>query len=324
MRWEKTLPTKPRGKATIHRSKDVTWQHCTKTKFSFLARELVRVDPAAGRREYYCQICHKAEMGRRSWHYWPKGQRPLGYVEQGVLTAIDAVSEERARIGLNPPSISDVQNYAGGWWPESPFVGGTGHFVLDGFSYSSVRDAVNGLAKRGMICIIEDQLTHEKRILGGSYRPRPGELLARTWSAPWADPGELPQLFHDVHYEFESWKPQLHFEPLLLPAAAINWWDSNTPAPGIVVDVWRGFGSEYWLYDGTLIEAVDLMAELRSWGYFTAEPLTAIIILTEFYAPRVRPIIYPPQRSPLWDWFNGLIELFTRGLSLWVRGNSDV
>jgi hypothetical protein len=81
------------------------------------------------------------------------------------LTAIQAASEERTRIGLNPPSISDVQNYAGGWWPMSPFVGGTGHFVLNGFSYSAVRDAVNDFVRRGMIYLIEDPLTHEKRIL---------------------------------------------------------------------------------------------------------------------------------------------------------------
>jgi hypothetical protein len=165
MPWERTLPTRPRGKATIHRSRDVVWQHCTRTKFSFLARELVRTDPATGRREYFCILCHKNGLGRRAWHYWPKGQRPLGYVEQGVLTAIQAASEERTRIGLNPPSISDVQNYAGGWWPMSPFVGGTGHFVLNGFSYSAVRDAVNDFVRRGMIYLIEDPLTHEKRIL---------------------------------------------------------------------------------------------------------------------------------------------------------------
>jgi len=164
--WEKQLSTNPRGKVNIHRSKDVVWQYCAKTKCSFLARELVRIDRATGQREFFCIICHKAGFGRRSWHYWARG-RPLGYVQQGVLTAIQAVSKERAEIGLNPPSIADIQNYAGGWWPVSPYVGGTGHFVLEGFSYSNVRDIINLYQERGMICLIEDQLTHEKRILGG-------------------------------------------------------------------------------------------------------------------------------------------------------------
>ena len=161
------LPVEPRswnmsslrGNPNVHRGSFPVLQHCTKTGHSFYAGELTRV--TGGRREYFCLICAKAGVGmKRSRHYWPKG-RPSGYVEQAVLTAIDAESQKRARIGLNPPSVSDIQTYAGGWM---------GKFVLNGFSFGNVRRAIDVYVRRGCIFLMEDQLTHELRIFGGRER----------------------------------------------------------------------------------------------------------------------------------------------------------
>jgi hypothetical protein len=49
--------------------------------------------------------------------------------------------------------------------------------------------------------------------------------------------------------------------------------------------------NEHTLYDLTLAEHVDVVSELEWW--FAVEPLTTVIILTEFYAPRGSPL-QPP------------------------------
>lgn len=189
----------PEGKPNIFRGQWPRLQFCTITGKSFFARELIRTDATTGKKDYLCIVCLKAGKGRRSWHYLKRG-KPQGYFEQAVLTAIKAVSKRRRRIGLNPPSVTDVVEFA------------ERNFIIRGFNYSNVRDAVNLYEKRGVIRTVRDPITGSRRII----------LLAapsvpRVVSEPYEDVihwDDTPDCWLVGSHDFESYKPPfIGFEP---------------------------------------------------------------------------------------------------------------
>jgi len=184
-------------KPTIHRGMYPVMQHCTKTGQSFFARELVRTDPVTKKREYLCMIC--SGKGKRAWHYWPVG-KSLGYKEQATLTAISVTSEERRAIGLNPPSITDVHDFA------------NGHFVIEKMSYSTIRDIIKSYERRGWIGTIDDPITGSRRVIGGQQE---GELYLGVSPTP-IEPQPIVwnQREHGImDSHFPGFKPPIRFEP---------------------------------------------------------------------------------------------------------------
>jgi hypothetical protein len=181
-----------RGNPDIFRGPWPSLQFCSRTNRSFFARELIRIDPVTGKKDYLCIVCAKAGMGKRSWHYLRKG-KPLGYFEQAVLTAIAAVARQRTRLGLNPPSIMNVLEYA------------ERKFVIKGFNYSNVRDAVNLYEKRNIIRTVNDLVTWSRRIIMLVTPPAP-----RVVQEPheemmcWDD---TPQPWRVASFDFKNCNP---------------------------------------------------------------------------------------------------------------------
>jgi hypothetical protein len=110
-----------------------------------------------------------------------------------VLTAITAVSVARTRIGLNPPSIMSVSDYA------------DRNFVIKGFNYSNVRDAINLYERRGIIHTVNDQVTGSRRIIM-LVTPTASRVMQEPHEEPmhWDD---TPQLWKVASFDFKNCNP---------------------------------------------------------------------------------------------------------------------
>jgi len=225
--WESKLLNQPvdGGLPTVTRLADVILHYCPSSKKSFLARPLIWKDPVTNRRYFFCPICDKAGLGKRaSWHYMSnEGLKPKGYVQQAVRTAVGAVSASRRRIGLNPPTLSDVQAFMSGWWPFKPFVGGTGNFNTKDLQLSpaAIRDVLLLLEAKGQIVILDDPITSPptRRVLGGLEVHNVACYVSgrnRTYSLMTSE--DAPKLYHLKNYDWEeSWKPPLRHLETIIP-----------------------------------------------------------------------------------------------------------
>lgn len=80
---------------TIKRSKDLLRMYCPKTRKSWIGRPLYLVDPKnPNKKSFYCKICrekykNESYTNKKCWHYMDVPD--LGYGEQAVLTAINAI-----------------------------------------------------------------------------------------------------------------------------------------------------------------------------------------------------------------------------------------